>query len=145
LLAPLLANNKSIFEYIQMFQGFVSTGILAVFIYGLLNRSSGPWAGVIGLVANPIFYAFFQSKVFVEKMWPSAWGECNFLYSMSLSLERKSGLRKQHHNGSYLFERCVRLGTRCVCSNGRTLRNLLVDPEIARQKNLVIRRGFFCT
>jgi len=86
LLAPLLANNKSIFEYIQMFQGFVSTGILAVFIYGLLNRSSGPWAGVIGLVANPIFYAFFQSKVFVSKIWPAAWGECNFLYSMSLSL-----------------------------------------------------------
>ncbi|MCF6284587.1 MAG: hypothetical protein L3K26_05310 [Candidatus Hydrogenedentes bacterium] len=42
-LAPMLQNNKSIFEFIQEFQGYVSTGILAVFIYGLLNRTSGKW------------------------------------------------------------------------------------------------------
>ncbi|MDH3346251.1 MAG: sodium/solute symporter, partial [Kiritimatiellaceae bacterium] len=86
-IAPLLVNNKSIFEFIQKFQGYVSTGILAVFIYGLLNRTSAQWAGVIGLVANPIFYFFLTSKWFTEGVWPAAaWGECHFLYSMSISL-----------------------------------------------------------
>ncbi|MBT8043173.1 MAG: sodium/solute symporter, partial [Pontiella sp.] len=84
--APMLVNNKSVFEFIQKFQGFVSTGILAVFIYGLINRTSQQWAGVIGLIANPIFYGFLTSKKFTEGMWPQAWGECHFLYSMSISL-----------------------------------------------------------
>ena len=74
--APMLVNNKSVFEFIQKFQGFVSTGILAVFIYGLTNRTSGQWAGVIGLIANPIFYGYLTSR----------FPEMHFLYSMSYSL-----------------------------------------------------------
>jgi len=54
--APMLIEFKSIFEFIQSFQGYVSTGILAVFVYGLLNRTSGKWAGVIGIVANAVIY-----------------------------------------------------------------------------------------
>ena len=76
-LAPMLQNNKSIFEFIQEFQGYVSTGILAVFIYGLLNRTSGKWAGLIGLIANPIIY-FILSTVLCPDM--------HFLYRMSWSL-----------------------------------------------------------
>ncbi len=74
--APMLANNSSVFEFIQLFQGYVSTGILAVFIYGLLNRTSGQWAGVIGLVANPIIYFILNSR----------FPEQHFLYNMSYSL-----------------------------------------------------------
>jgi SSS family solute:Na+ symporter len=77
LVAPLLDNYKSIFEYIQKVQGFVSTGILAVFIYGLFNRTSGKWAGVIGLIANPIVYGILTIWLF-PKM--------HFLYSMSYCL-----------------------------------------------------------
>lgn len=75
-IAPTLADHKSVFEFIQKFQGFVSTGILAVFIYGLLNRTSGKWAGVIGLLANPIIYGTLTA------MYPDQ----HFLYSMSYSL-----------------------------------------------------------
>jgi SSS family solute:Na+ symporter len=75
-LSPMLANNSSVFAFIQEFQGYVSTGILAVFIYGLLNRTSGQWAGVIGLVANPIVYGIFTTR----------FPEMHFLYSMSYSL-----------------------------------------------------------
>jgi len=74
--APMLEHHKSVFEFIQKFQGFVSTGILAVFIYGLLNRTSGKWAGVIGLLANPIIYGLLTN------MYP----DMHFLYSMSYSL-----------------------------------------------------------
>lgn len=76
IVAPMLQNNASVFEFIQKFQGFVSTGILAVFIYGLVNRTSGQWAGVIGLVANPIIYGILTT----------GFPEMHFLYAMSYSL-----------------------------------------------------------
>jgi solute:Na+ symporter, SSS family len=78
LVAPMLAKNASIFEYIQKFQGYVSTGILAVFIYGLANRTSARWLGVVGLIANPIFYHVLVSEWLIP--------ETHFLYSMSYSL-----------------------------------------------------------
>ena len=74
----LATDLSSIFEFIQKFQGYVSTGIVAVFIYGLVNRSGGDWAGVIGLTANPIiYYLLSESILFPEE---------HFLYSMSYSL-----------------------------------------------------------
>ena len=84
--APLLANNSSVFAFIQEFQGYVSTGILAVFIYGLFNRTSARWAGVLGLVANPAIYGVLTSKWFENTCWPAEWGNYNFLYAMSFSL-----------------------------------------------------------
>ena len=84
--APMLANNSSVFAFIQEFQGYVSTGILAVFIYGLFNRTSGKWAGVIGLVANPIVYFVLNTDWFTTTCWPEQWGNFNFLYAMSFSL-----------------------------------------------------------
>mgnify|MGYP001065614645 CR=1 FL=1 len=75
-LAPLLVNFQSIFDYIQSIQGYVSTGILAVFIYGLLNRTGGKWAGVIGIVVNAGIYHFMLVK----------YSDMHFLYSMSVCL-----------------------------------------------------------
>lgn len=75
-IAPLLAAFPSIFNYIQSIQGYASTGILAVFIYGLLNRTSGKWAGVIGIIANAVFYQIMLS------FFP----HIHFLYSMSYCL-----------------------------------------------------------
>jgi SSS family solute:Na+ symporter len=74
--APKLVEFKSIFGFIQSFQGYVSTGILAVFIYGLINRTSGKWAGVIGILANACIY-HYMLKVHAEM---------HFLYSMSVCL-----------------------------------------------------------
>lgn len=73
--APFLADFPSVFGFIQKFQGYVSTGILAVFVYGLLNRTSGKWAGVIGIGANAMIY-HFMNKYYTG----------HFLYSMSYSL-----------------------------------------------------------
>lgn len=59
--APLLDNPKfgGIFTYIQEFQGYVSPGVLAVFIFGLLNRTAAGWVGVLGLLLNPVLYFVF--------------------------------------------------------------------------------------
>lgn len=56
LLAPNLDKFGSIFKYIQMFQGYASPGILAVFVFGILNRRGPGICGVVGLLLNPILY-----------------------------------------------------------------------------------------
>ncbi|MBN1760893.1 MAG: sodium/solute symporter [Chitinispirillaceae bacterium] len=59
LLAPQLGNPKisnSIFTIIQEGQGFISPGILAVFVFGLLFRKAPPVAGIAGLLTNIAAY-----------------------------------------------------------------------------------------
>ena len=60
--APLLDDPKfgGIFTYIQEFQGYVSPGVLAVFLFGLLNRTAAGVTGVVGLLLNPVLYFLFK-------------------------------------------------------------------------------------
>lgn len=66
--APLLDDPRfgGIFTYIQEFQGYVSPGVLAVFIFGLLNRRAAGITGVVGLLLNPILYGCF--KLFLPQL-----------------------------------------------------------------------------
>ncbi len=56
--SPNLADPRfgGIFKYIQEFQGYVSPGILAVFVFGLLNRRAPGISGVVALLLNPVLY-----------------------------------------------------------------------------------------
>jgi SSS family solute:Na+ symporter len=47
---------KGIFTYIQEFQGFISPGVLAVFIFGLFVHRAPRMCGVVGLLICPIVY-----------------------------------------------------------------------------------------
>lgn len=73
-IAPQLGNPKfkGIFNYIQEFQGFISPGILAAFVMGLILKKAPPAAGVAALVLNPIIYGlflFFGSNIaFLNRM-----------------------------------------------------------------------------
>ena len=60
--APMLDNPQfgGIFKYIQEFQGFVSPGILAVFVFGLLNRTATGAAGVTGLLLCPVLFGILK-------------------------------------------------------------------------------------
>ena len=60
LVAPKLDNFGSIFKYIQEFQGFISPGILAVFIFGFFSPRTPRWFGVVGIVTNIISYGSFK-------------------------------------------------------------------------------------
>lgn len=65
-LAPQLGNPKisnSIFTIIQEGQGFISPGILAVFVFGLLFRKAPPIAGVVGLLTNIVVYGALKLAV----------------------------------------------------------------------------------
>jgi SSS family solute:Na+ symporter len=59
-IAPQLASPsfKGIFNYIQEFQGFLSPGVLAAFVFGLFVHRAPASAGVSALVLCPILYGF---------------------------------------------------------------------------------------
>lgn len=86
LVAPKLDNFESIFKYIQEFQGFISPGILAVFIFGFFSPRTPRWFGVVGIVTNVVAYAAFKWAIgpwLVSKGWWYS-GEIAFLDRMAI-------------------------------------------------------------
>jgi len=57
-IAPWLDDPKfgGIFTYIQEFQGFISPGILGVFVFGLFVHRAPRACGAVGLVLSPVVY-----------------------------------------------------------------------------------------
>jgi len=74
LIAPVLANPrfKGAFAYIQEFQGFVSPGVLTIFLFGLFVKRTPRYCGVLGLILSPIIYGilFFgwSDMAFLNRM-----------------------------------------------------------------------------
>ena len=58
--APSLDNFSSIFAYIQEFQGFISPGILAVFLLGFFSPRTPRYFGAVGIAVNVIAYGAFK-------------------------------------------------------------------------------------
>ncbi|MGB7296003.1 MAG: sodium/solute symporter, partial [Candidatus Aminicenantales bacterium] len=74
LIAPQLGNPKfkGIFNYIQEFQGFISPGILAAFVFGLFIKRTPPLAGLASLILTvPVYGAlmlFFPDIAFLNRI-----------------------------------------------------------------------------
>jgi SSS family solute:Na+ symporter len=74
LIAPRLDNPKfgGIFTFIQEFQGFISPGILAIFLFGVLIHRAPRACGTVGLVINPVLYGalkyFAPDIAFLNRM-----------------------------------------------------------------------------
>jgi SSS family solute:Na+ symporter len=74
LIAPQLGNPnfKGIFNYIQEFQGFISPGILAAFVFGLFIKRTPPAAGLASLILTvPVYGAlmlFFPAVAFLNRI-----------------------------------------------------------------------------
>ncbi|MBN2028927.1 solute:sodium symporter family transporter [bacterium] len=58
LIAPNLDNPKfgGIFKYIQMFQGFISPGIVTVFLIGFIMPKAPPVAAITAMLSNIVIY-----------------------------------------------------------------------------------------
>ena len=73
-IAPLLGDPRfmGIFTYIQEFQGYISPGILAVFVFGMIFKKAPPLAGVVGLILSMPVYGFlhwqFGDMAFLNRM-----------------------------------------------------------------------------
>lgn len=73
LIAPQLGRFEGIFNFMQDLQGYVSPGILAVFIFGFFVKKSGPATAITGLLVCPFVYGIlhlpqFDSICFLNKM-----------------------------------------------------------------------------
>jgi SSS family solute:Na+ symporter len=74
IIAPFLGHPSfgGIFNFIQEFQGFISSGILAVFLFGLLVHRAPRMVGAVGLLLNPILYGllklFAPQIAFLDRM-----------------------------------------------------------------------------
>jgi SSS family solute:Na+ symporter len=77
LIAPKLGDPKfmGIFTYIQEFQGYISPGILAVFVFGMIFKRAPAAAGVTGLLLTVPVYGFLQWQ----------FGEIAFLNRMAIT------------------------------------------------------------
>lgn len=62
IIAPFLASPHfgGIFSFIQEFQGFISPGILSVFLFGLLVPRAPRFLGWMGIVLNVVLYGSFK-------------------------------------------------------------------------------------
>jgi SSS family solute:Na+ symporter len=62
LMAPMLADPRleGVFQYIQEFQGYISPGILAAFVFGFIVTKAPPAAGVAALVLTVPIYGLLQ-------------------------------------------------------------------------------------
>ncbi len=62
IIAPSLGSPAfgGIFTFIQEFQGFISPGILAVFIFGFLVHKAPRYLGWLGILSNVFLYGFFK-------------------------------------------------------------------------------------
>ncbi len=73
-IAPKLADPRfsGAFAYIQEFQGFVSPGVLTIFLFGLFIKKTPRYCGVLGLVLSPIIYGLlylgFGDMAFLNRM-----------------------------------------------------------------------------
>lgn len=76
-IAPKLGDPsfKGIFTYIQEFQGYISPGILGVFVFGMIFKKAPASAGITGLIITVPVYGFLQWQ----------FGEIAFLNRMAIT------------------------------------------------------------
>jgi solute:Na+ symporter, SSS family len=86
IVAPQLTNFSSIFSYIQEFQGFISPGILAVFILGFFSPRTPRFFGWLGIATNAVAYGAFKWGVAAWMVSRGLWfsAEMAFLDRMAL-------------------------------------------------------------
>ena len=60
LIAPLLAQMQSIFEYLQKVNGLYSVPIIGIFLLGITTKHIPALAAKVGMVVGMVFYAFFS-------------------------------------------------------------------------------------
>ena len=66
LIAPQLGNPRfrGVFHYIQDFQGYISPGILAAFVFGLFVKRAPNAAGITALLLNVPVYGILHLNIF---------------------------------------------------------------------------------
>ena len=79
LIVPILANPKfgGLFKYIQEFQGYLSPGVLVVFLFGLFAKRVPGFAGALTILLSPVIYGATKFLPCTQNM--------NYLNQMSVT------------------------------------------------------------
>ena len=94
LIAPALGapQFKGIFTFIQEFQGFLSPGVLALFLFGFFVRATPRIAGVVALTSSPAVYGFlklaFGDWAFLNRMAITFGVVVAFLLALTIAMPR---------------------------------------------------------
>lgn len=64
ILAPVLSDPRfgGVFVFIQEFQGYLSPGVLAVFIFGMFSKRAPRFSGMAGILTSPLVYGILQQQ-----------------------------------------------------------------------------------
>jgi SSS family solute:Na+ symporter len=91
--APVISNFQGVFAYIQEIWGFITPGIVAAFLVGLLVRRTPALAARCALLLGPPLYAFCRfGQYFVPGQWVKDFNSWAFLHHMGLLFVLLAGL-----------------------------------------------------
>ncbi|RMH05034.1 MAG: solute:sodium symporter family transporter [Planctomycetota bacterium] len=83
--APVISSFEGVFAYIQEIWGFISPGILAVFVVGILNPRTPPAAARAALLLGVPLYAVARfGAAVVDSEWMRAFNGIAFLHHMAM-------------------------------------------------------------
>ena len=92
LIAPLLRNLDQAFQFIQDFTGYVTPGVVAIFLAGMFWKRATPNAALIAAILTiPLSLGFdlvFPEMAFMDRVWISFIILCIVIVAISL-FERK--------------------------------------------------------
>ena len=87
IIAPLLAQTQSIFQYLQKVNGLYSVPIIGIFLLGITTKHVPAIAAKIGMVVGMAIYAFFSFENLqnVPEFFADASGDLHWLHGYFIS------------------------------------------------------------
>jgi len=87
LIAPLLAQTQSIFQYLQKVNGLYSVPIIGIFLLGITTKHVPAIAAKVGMVVGMIIYAFFSFENLhnVPEFFADGAGDLHWLHGYFIS------------------------------------------------------------
>ena len=94
IIAPLLAQLESIFQYLQQVNGLYSVPIIGIFLLGILTKRVPALAAKVGMVVGMGSYSFFTfvNLKSVPSFFANADGELHFLHGYFISFVAAVGV-----------------------------------------------------
>ena len=87
IIAPMLAQTQSIFQYLQKVNGLYSVPIIGIFLLGITTKHVPAIAAKVGMIVGMVIYAFFSFENLhnVPEFFADASGDLHWLHGYFIS------------------------------------------------------------
>ena len=87
IIAPMLAQTQSIFQYLQKVNGLYSVPIIGIFLLGITTKHVPAIAAKVGMIVGMVIYAFFSFENLhnVPEFFADASGDLHWLHGKFIS------------------------------------------------------------